>query len=276
MHPSKSLGQNFLIDGNIRDIILDAADVSSCDSILEVGPGVGALTEKLIQRAARVTAVEIDRRLHGYLQTSYASSTSLELLRADILDLNIDELMDAGINKVVANLPYSVGTRFLVDLSRAVSPPQTVVVTVQQEVAERIVARPGGKEYSMLSAWLQLVYTAEIRKSVARTCFWPRPKVASAIVLMHRRDDAQIDSERRQCFYAMTKYAFSQRRKQLATSMRNAPSDIRIPADQCRAALAELDLDERARPTSLSVADWWHMAAIITPGHTDVRDERAI
>ena len=137
-HPSRVLGQNFLIDANILNILLDAAALAPTDAVLEVGPGLGVLTEGLIERAGRVVAVEKDSRLFEWLQNNYTASPKITLIHSDILDVELAPLLAGGVNKCVANLPYAVASRFLVELMGAERAPERIVVTVQLEVAERL------------------------------------------------------------------------------------------------------------------------------------------
>jgi len=142
-HPSRALGQNFLIDGNILDILLDAADVRHRDEILEIGPGLGAVTEALVDSARRVVAVEKDRRLYEHLRERFKDKPKLELICADMLEVDTEALLKTGFNKVVSNLPYSAGSRILINLAMAEAAPERIIVTVQQEVAERLAAQAG-------------------------------------------------------------------------------------------------------------------------------------
>jgi len=172
--PSRRLGQNFLIDRNVLEIIVGTAELGSTDQVLEVGPGLGVVTEELVRRAGRVIAVEKDRRLFGYLEGKFKGVPTLSLVNADMLDIDTDELPGWDGRKVVSNLPYSVGSRILVNLMSATASPERIVVTVQLEVAQRLVAPPGNKQYGVLSVWAQAGYDVRLVRKVSPGCFWPK------------------------------------------------------------------------------------------------------
>jgi len=254
--PSRLLGQNFLIDRNILDIIIKAAELGPGDHVLEVGPGLGVVTERLLDCAGQVTAVEKDKRLYHYLTEKFKDRKNFRLINADMLDVNADELADAGMNKVVSNLPYSVGSRILVDMVMARSNPCRMVVTVQLEVAQRLSAQPHGKEYGVLSVWAQYGYDVEVVKRVSPGCFWPMPEVTSAIVSMKKHDRFQLKSGQRKLFFEVTKQVFAHRRKQLATSLCKVDCPGEMKQDRAAALLAGIGVDPMARPENLGVAEW--------------------
>ncbi|MDA0577071.1 MAG: 16S rRNA (adenine(1518)-N(6)/adenine(1519)-N(6))-dimethyltransferase RsmA [Verrucomicrobia bacterium] len=252
--PSKALGQSFLIDRNIRDLIVRAAAIAADDVVLEIGAGLGALTEVLLTQARIVIAVEKDSRLHGFLQERFAVQQNLRLMHADMLDVALPDLLclpgcGGGIQRVVSNLPYSVGSRILVDLARAVDAPGLIVATVQKEVGARLVAGAGTSEYGMLSLWMQARYDVDIVHTVGPRCFYPEPEVKSAVVRLVRRvgDVRPPDS-----FYAQTRLAFAQRRKQLVNSLAGAGNNV----DAIRAALGGIGVDGQVRPENLSAQQW--------------------
>lgn len=243
-HPSKSLGQNFLIDANILNIMLETAEVSGNDVVVEIGPGLGVLTGPLADRARRLVAIEKDKRLHAYLSQELISRTNVDLILSDAMDVDISAL---GATKVVANLPYSVGSRLLMNIFMAQEIPEKIVVTVQLEVADRLVAQPGSKDYGLLSVWAQLKYAVNIRKVISPTCFHPPPQVKSAIVEMARREPP-VSLTRPDVFRDLVKRSFSHRRKQMGTILKDPT------------ALATAGIDPRARPENLSVDDWVRLA----------------
>lgn len=244
--PSRVLGQNFLIDGNILSIILESASVTPVDQVLEIGAGLGVLTTPLLDRAGTVTAVEKDDRLFAYLQTALGGHAGLSLVHADVLDLDLPAMVAAGITRVVANLPYGVASRVLVELALAPSPPTAMVITVQKEVADRLAAPPGGKTYGALSVFAQLAYRATIRKTIRPSCFLPPPQIDSALVVLRRRDPAPSPAPAR--FRDMVKHVFSQRRKQLGTIFRQAPAGLGLDADRLQDVLTPFDLTLSDRP----------------------------
>ena len=261
IRPSKALGQSFLIDKNILGILIKTARLSGDDQVLEVGPGLGVVTEQLLRRVRSVTAVEKDGRLFDFLVRRFRGEPVLKLLHKDALDLDIGDLVKSGVNKVVSNLPYCAGSRILINLVKADAAPPQIVVTVQQEVAERLTARPGRRDYGMLSVWSNLIYSANLVKTVSPSCFWPRPEVRSAIVSMtaHGRH-CSLEPEQKRVFYRVTKYAFMHRRKQMTTILSRAPLTLNVRAERGRKLLNELHIEARARPENLTIDNWCALA----------------
>jgi 16S rRNA (adenine1518-N6/adenine1519-N6)-dimethyltransferase len=215
IRPNRILGQNFLIDGNVLDIMLETAEVGAHDRILEVGPGAGALTAALLARGARVTAIEKDSRLLPFLREKLPAQKNLRLVEGDALDL-VDRLLQAGkINKFVANLPYTPGTRILVDVVTLPARPEMIAVMVQDEVAMRITADPGNHSFGLLGLWCRCYYDVAYIKRVNPTCFWPRPQVKSAIVKLTRKKKPGVPEEGWPFFQGLTRRIFQQRRKQM-------------------------------------------------------------
>ena len=254
-HPSRVLGQNFLIDANILNILLDAAALAPTDAVLEVGPGLGVLTEGLIERAGRVVAVEKDSRLFEWLQNNYTASPKITLIHSDILDVELAPLLAGGVNKCVANLPYAVASRFLVELMGAERAPERIVVTVQLEVAERLAAAPSTHDYGLISVLAQLDYNVSIHKRISPSCFWPQPEVTSAILLMVRREQPLVAVGNRAALLQLLKLCFSKRRKQLGATLRGEGF-----AD-AEKILADLALAPALRPENLSPADWARLSS---------------
>ncbi|MDP6491494.1 MAG: 16S rRNA (adenine(1518)-N(6)/adenine(1519)-N(6))-dimethyltransferase RsmA [Kiritimatiellia bacterium] len=265
VRPSKGLGQNFLIDANVLRILIDAAGLTSEDRVLEVGPGLGVLTEALAGQVAELVAVEKDRRLAARLVQRFAEDETVSIVNGDMLKQRIDCLGSGRLRKVVANLPYRPGTRILVDLVRNLMPPDLMVLTIQREVAERLTAEVGGKDYGLLSVWVRRLYDVELVKVVSPTCFWPAPAVTSAIVRLVRHDRRLLSDETARVFYALTKHVFSMRRKQVVTALRKVDGDLHMGESACQAWLKGRDLPETARPQVLDVADWCALAAQIVP-----------
>lgn len=267
VHPSKRLGQNFLIDANILDIILATAELRAEDAVLEIGAGLGVLTAPLAAATRRVVAVEKDRRLHAYLQDHLLPQAhNVELIGADMLALDHEALLAGGINKVVANLPYATGGAILVNLLQARTPPQWMVLTLQLEVARRLVAAPSGSDYSLLSLWSQRRYDVAIRKIVSPTCFYPAPGVQSAVVRFALRPADAAWTAADTYFFKLTKFAFGHRRKQLQTVLRAPPPHWHLSSAQTAAAFAALALDPRLRPEALSVEQWRRLAERLAEG----------
>lgn len=258
--PRKSLGQNFLIDANILGIILKTAELSAGDQVLEIGAGLGALTEAIARIARRVVTVEKDLRLTDFLQTRFQPLANIELISADVMRLELPQLWSAGINKLVANLPYSVGSAVLAEIFKSDSQPEMIVVTLQTEVAGRLVAEPNTGNYGLLSIWGQLNYETKICKLVSPNCFFPKPEVQSAILYMKKREQSSAELANRDFFFSLTKYAFGQRRKQLQKILANAPARFRRAAPELQKIFREMGMDPRARPESLAVKQWIRLA----------------
>ena len=248
-HPSRVLGQNFLIDANILNILLDAAELTHHDAVLEIGPGLGVLTEGLLNRAGRVVAVEKDGRLYDWLTQHFTDFPNLEILHSDVLAVDLPALLARGVNKCVANLPYSIASRFLLDLIGAAQAPKRIVVTVQLEVAERFAAVPGTHDYGLLSVLAQLDYAISIHKKISPTCFWPPPEVTSAILVMTRRAAPLAPVDDRAALLRLLKLCFSKRRKQLGAILRAERADA-------EELLVELGITPTARPENLAPVDW--------------------
>ncbi|HPF98571.1 MAG TPA: 16S rRNA (adenine(1518)-N(6)/adenine(1519)-N(6))-dimethyltransferase RsmA [Kiritimatiellia bacterium] len=253
LRPSKVLGQNFLIDANILRILLAAAELRQSDQVLEVGPGLGVVTEWLERWAGRVVAIEKDRRLFEHLKDRFAKSDRVELIHADVLDVDLAKLLAGGINKMVANLPYSIASRLLVTLIQSPQPPERMVITVQKEVAHRLNAKPETKDYGLLSILTQLRYDVVIEKDVRPTCFLPAPEVHSSIVNLQLLEQPPTVADVDQ-LTALLKLAFSRRRKQLHTVLASEfHADGRAIADRM---LAGIGVRAEARPENVLPAEW--------------------
>lgn len=252
--PSRILGQNFLIDGNILDILLGLAELKTTDQALEIGPGLGVLTGPLLERVGRLVAIEKDDVLHEHLVRRLGERPNFTLIHADALQVDLAGLLAGGVNKVVANLPYSVGSRLLIELALAEHRPERMVVTVQREVADRMVAGPGRHEFGVLSVLLQLDYEPFLRKRVSRNCFFPPPQVESALVELRRRDTRVAELHSASVFREVVKTCFSHRRKQLGAIVRNPE------------AVHAAGLDPMQRPETLEVAEWIRLANAMVRG----------
>ena len=228
-HPNKVLGQNFLVDRNALEAIVDAAALAPGTRVLEIGPGLGVLTEEMLRRGLAVTAIEKDPVLADRLAEALGNPPGLTVRAGDALDLIKDGSCD-GFPALVSNLPYQAGTRILLELVQRIGvdrtggaalvaaqdAPETVVVLVQTEVAERLAAGPGSKTRGLAGVWAQLDYDVQLVRAVKAACFWPRPEIGSTVVRLvrHHRNDA-LSPDWRACFRRITKQAFEHRRKQL-------------------------------------------------------------
>ena len=252
--PNKRLGQNFLIDPNIVRKIVALAELGPNDHVLEIGPGRGILTTALCHAAGRVTAVEVDSRLHAYLETRQAELPNVELVCEDALAYQVESLPMGTV--VVANLPYYISTPLLFRLLDQRGRCPRMVLVMQAEVADRLVAKPGGPDYGVLSVMAQ--YAAEITKSfrVSAQCFRPRPEVASAVVLLLAKDRSALNREEEVNFRALVKAAFAHRRKTLVNSLRDEGYALHPVA----ATLQRLDIVPTRRAETLSVEDFLRLA----------------
>ncbi len=212
---TKSLGQNFLHDGNQLRRIVGAAHLTGTDQVLEIGPGLGPLTELLVARAGAVFAIEKDRRLIEFLRERFARAGNLTLRHDDALKFLRREPRDWGDWKLVANLPYSVASPILVELGQARGGPERMVVTLQSEVARRLVAKPGGGDYGLLTLLIQLRYQPDGWFKIPASCFFPPPDVDSACVTLRRRIKPLLTQDQAEVFTRIVKRAFSQRRKMM-------------------------------------------------------------
>ena len=227
-HPNKVLGQNFLIDRNALEAIVDAGLAGVPDPagarVLEIGPGLGVLTEEMLRRGCLVVAVEKDPVLAARLAESLGNPSGLTVIAGDALEViahpeRFPGSADAArpFSCMVSNLPYQAGTRILLDLVRARTLP-ALTVLVQTEVAERLAAGEGSKTRGLAGVWTQLDYEVKIVRKVAASCFWPRPEVGSSVVRLTRHDrNIAFSAEERDLFYRLTKKAFEHRRKQLGS-----------------------------------------------------------
>jgi 16S rRNA (adenine1518-N6/adenine1519-N6)-dimethyltransferase len=251
----KSLGQHFLIDPNIVRKIVALADVQPGETVFEIGPGRGILTEALCRVASRVIAVEVDPRLHAYLSRRQSEFPNLELVCGDALTYPINDLPDGTV--VVANLPYYISTPLLFRLLEAGTRLSRMVLMLQMEVAARLVAKPGRREYGLLSVMAQAA--AEIAEGfrVSAQCFRPRPEVASTVVSLRRRATALVSDEQQAEFQRMVKAAFAHRRKTLPNSLR----DEGYAFDRVVDALHALKLPPTVRAESLSVEQFVELAS---------------
>lgn len=245
--PNKRLSQNFLIDGNITRKIVEAAGVQAGDHVLEIGPGPGSLTEILLEKGAHVTAVETDFTLAEALKRLQTSNNRLTIVCADALKTPLEPILQKDKKiKLIANLPYHITTPLLarfVPLNEQIS---TIVVMIQNEVAERIVAKPGTADYSSLSIFLKFYSTVSYAFKVSRNCFYPAPKVDSAVIRLDlKKPLSDINPE---AFFTLTRSAFGQRRK----TIRNTLKDL-YATEAILQALSQMGLPATSRAEELSL-----------------------
>ncbi len=257
----KRLGQNFLVDPNIVRKIVALAELDPRDHVLEIGPGRGILTEALCCAAGRVTAIEIDPRLHAYLESRQPACPNLDLILGDALTHPLDRLPAGTI--VVANLPYYLSTPLLFRLLEHRERFPRLILMLQNEVADRLVAEPGGSEYGVLSVMAQ--HAAEITKSfrVSAQCFRPRPEVGSAVVRLSARARSGLTPREDAAFAAVVKAAFAHRRKTLVNSLRDEGYD----PQQAAAALEGLGLSPVIRAETLSRDQFVRLSRVVFGGN---------
>lgn len=255
----KNFGQNFLIDSNILDNISECADITNEDCVLEIGPGIGSLTQVLAENAREVVAVEIDRTLIPILKQTLTGYDNVEILNQDILKTDIDAIIAEKNNgkpiKVVANLPYYITTPIIMDLLEKERHIDSITVMVQKEVAERMQAGPKEKEYGALSIAVQYYCDANLDMIVQPSCFMPRPKVASAVITLKVLPQRKVITKDENLFFHLVKCAFGQRRKTLLNSLNNQ-GDLNLSKEELTAIITSLGWDERIRGEALRIQDF--------------------
>ena len=252
LRPRKSLSQNFLTDPEALDAIIAAAELSPGDNVVEVGPGLGVLTRRLLAAGASVLAVEVDPRLAEYLRRELYGVDRFDLIEADALSLHPREFFPDEPIKVVANIPYHITSPLLHTFLEGERPPELTVLLVQLEVAERVAAPPGRMGY--LSVFAQNVATAEVVARVPAAAFEPAPAVDSAVLRLRRREHPAIEvGEAREPFYRLVQAGFRQRRKQVHNGLTR---ELTVDREIVEAALSSCGVDPERRPQTLSVDEW--------------------
>lgn len=217
----KRYGQNFLIDGHVLEKIMDAAEIGKDDHVVEIGPGIGSMTQYLCERAGRVTAVEIDKELIPILEETLRDYKNVSIINDDILKVDMDSLLKPGekkgLAKVVANLPYYITTPIVMGLLENHAPLKSITVMVQKEVADRMVSVPGSKEYGALSLAVRYYTDPHIVANVPPNCFIPRPKVGSAVIKLDVYEKPPVPVSNEVLMFKLIRAAFNQRRKHLQT-----------------------------------------------------------
>ncbi len=246
--PKKSLSQNFLIDGNIIRKIVTLAGVEPGDFVLEIGPGPGVLTEELLARGAHVLAVEKDRKFAKALTRLQTSDNRLTVIEGDILEQDLSKLLKPK-TKLVANLPYQITTPILTEFLPKNDFFESITVMVQKEVSARFIAKPSTSDYSSITVFVQFYSDPEYGFTVEPTCFYPPPRVRSAVVKFKLKDHPPVSSE--EAFFAMTRRAFQQRRKMIRASLRLIYDQASIDR-----GLEKIGKGLQVRPENLSLSDF--------------------
>lgn len=252
----KKFGQNFLIDTSVLDRIIAAAEITKEDCILEIGPGIGTMTQYLAENASEVVAVEIDRNLIPILEETLADYDNVTVINDDILKVDINKIVEQRNGgrpvKVVANLPYYITTPIIMGLFEKQIPLQSITIMVQKEVAERMQSGPGTKDYGALSLAVQYYAKPEVVANVPPNCFIPRPNVGSAVIRLTRHAEPPVHVEDEKKMFALIRASFRQRRKTLVNGLTNAP-ELRISKERAAAALEELKLPPMIRGEALTL-----------------------
>ena len=266
----KKFGQNFLIDGRVLEKIMDAADISGDDFVLEIGPGIGTMTQYLAERARAVMAVEIDRNLIPILSETLKEYDNVSVLNADILKVDLtkvaEEKNEGRPIKVVANLPYYITTPIIMGLFESHVPVENITVMVQKEVADRMQAGPGTKDYGALSLAVQYYAEPYIAANVPPNCFMPRPKVGSAVIRLtrHKNPPGQADNEK--LLFQLIRASFNQRRKTLQNGIKNY-SGLNFSKEEVAQALEQMGVSPTIRGEALTLEQFAQLSNLLNRQH---------
>ena len=254
----KNFGQNFLVDERVLDKIVSAADINENDLVIEVGPGIGTLTQAMAKKAGKVVSVEIDKTLVPILGELLADYDNIEIINEDILKVDINELIEHhnGMNvKMAANLPYNITTPIIMNILEKHIPMESLTVMIQKEVAYRMNAKPSTKDYGSLSLVTQYYCEPYLVANVPQNCFMPRPNVDSAVIKLTILKEPRVNVKNEQFMFDFIKAAFSQRRKTLVNCI-FSNGMLRLNKEELGKVLNELGYDERVRGESLTLEDY--------------------
>ena len=280
---SKSLGQNFLTDPDVIRAIVEGAGVSESDLVIEIGPGFGVLTDEAAKHAGKVIAIELDKDLLPVLDFTLASHKNVEIINEDVLKIDLNDLIERELGgetdcdteisgnskpklttvRIIGNLPYYITTPILMKLLESEVNAESIVVMMQKEVAERILAEPGGKEYGALSVAVQYRTIAETIAEVPKESFFPAPKVDSQVLKLTLREDPAVNPLDEEMFFRMVKAGFSQRRKTILNSL----STSGFPKEEIAACLDAVNIDNKRRAETLSLQDFCSIADYFSRKH---------
>ncbi|GEL06525.1 16S rRNA (adenine(1518)-N(6)/adenine(1519)-N(6))-dimethyltransferase RsmA [Rummeliibacillus stabekisii] len=266
----KSLGQNFLIDPNILRNIVSHAELTKESAAIEIGPGIGALTEHLARSAGKVISFEIDQRLLPVLADTLSPYDNVKIIHSDILKADVSNILAEECENyndimVVANLPYYVTTPILLKLLMDKLPIRGMVVMMQKEVADRISAVPGTKAYGSLSIAVQYYMQAEVVMTVPKTVFMPQPNVDSAVLRLLRREKPPVEVINEAFFFEVTRSSFAQRRKTILNNLQSQLENGKAKKEQILSALAEVNIDPTRRGETLSIVEFGRLADALLP-----------
>ena len=259
----KRYGQNFLIDGHVIRKILRAADITEADTVVEIGPGIGTLTQYLAEAAGHVYAVEIDENLLPILADTLGSYENVEIIHNDILKCDLKQLLGEGKTcKIVANLPYYITTPIIMGLLEGQVPAESITVMVQKEVAERMAAGPGSKIYGALSLAVQYYSDTYLAANVPPNCFMPRPAVGSAVIRLTRREEPPVSVRDDAWMFRLIRASFNERRKTLVNGLRNEPA-LGITKERAEEALQQMELPLTVRGETLSLQQFAELSDLL-------------
>ena len=263
----KKFGQNFLIDDHVITKIINAAEITKDDLVLEIGPGIGTMTQYLAESAGKVIAVEIDKNLIPILGETLAEYDNVTIINEDILKLDINRLVeeenDGKPIKVVANLPYYITTPIIMGLFESHVPLQSITVMVQKEVADRMQVGPGSKDYGALSLAVQYYAKPYIAANVPPNCFIPRPGVGSAVIRLTRYEEPPVMVKDESLMFKLIRASFNQRRKTLQNGIANSP-ELPYSTAQVEKALEKMGLAANVRGESLTLAEFAKLSDTIS------------
>ncbi len=262
----KKFGQNFLIDTNVLDKIISSAEITKDDCVLEIGPGIGTMTQYLAESAREVVAVEIDKALIPILEDTLSAYDNVTVINEDILKVDINAIVQEKNGgrpiKVVANLPYYITTPIIMGLFEQHVPLKSITIMVQKEVADRMQVGPGTKDYGALSLAVQYYAEPKIVANVPPNCFIPRPNVGSAVIRLTRYEEPPVKVEDEHKMFALIRASFNQRRKTLVNGLGNA-AGLSVTKDQVAAALEKMSLSPTIRGEALTLEQFAELSNLL-------------
>ena len=263
----KKFGQNFLIDSNVLESIIRGAEITKDDFVLEIGPGIGTMTQYLCEAARQVVAVEIDKMLIPILEDTLSEYDNVEVINQDVLKVDIKSLAEEKNNgkpiKVVANLPYYITTPIIMGLFESGVPIDSITIMVQKEVADRMQTGPGSKDYGALSLAVQFYATAKVILNVSATCFMPRPNVDSAVIKLTRHKEPTVNVADEKLMFKIKRASFNQRRKTLVNGLKNSP-ELSFSKEQIVKAIEKIGKPETIRGEALTLEEFAELANAFT------------
>ncbi len=263
----KRLGQNFLVDEHVLDKIVDAALIEESDGVIEIGPGIGTMTQRLCEAASKVVAIEIDRELIPILDETLSEYDNVKIINADVMKTDLEKIIREELTgmdvKIVANLPYYITTPIVMSLLESRLPVSAITIMVQKEVAQRMQAQPGGKDYGALSLAVQYYADIYLAANVPPNCFMPRPKVGSSVIRLSIRKSPDVEVADEKLMFALIRAAFNQRRKTLVNAVTNYDG-LDYSREDIENALAGLDISEKIRGEALNLQQFAALSNVLT------------